>query len=129
MFVRKEGTKTVTVTETVHSAKVDHKFNARAKPFGASSPPSQTLQPSVPVAVHSSPAGNTSWQPPTFQAQRAPVAKTGPAGLSGPPTPPPPPNPATYARCVQRRIQTSASSLSDFLSQMLCYWSNREPFW
>lgn len=98
VFVRKEGTKTVTVTETVHSAKVDHKFNARAKPFGASSPPTQTPQPSVPVAVHSSPAGNTSWQPPTFQAQRAPVAKTGPAGLSGPPTPPPPPNPATYAR-------------------------------
>lgn len=91
VFKRKEGTKTVVATETVHSAKVDHKFNAMPKPFGVSSPSPQLSPPSAPVTGRTSPAGGGSWQPPTIQAQRAPVSKTGPVGLSGPPAPPPAP--------------------------------------
>ncbi|KAJ7392147.1 LIM domain-binding protein 3 [Desmophyllum pertusum] len=87
---RKEGPKTIVVTETAHSAKVDHKFNAVAKPFGASSPP-QPLQPQAPAMGRTSPAGGSSWQPPTIQAQRAPVSKSGPVGMTSHPAPPAPP--------------------------------------
>ena len=74
------------MTEVVHSAKSDHKFNAMPKPFGAASP-SQMSQPQPAVTGRTSPAMASSWQPP----QRAPVAHATPAGLPPPAAPAPPP--------------------------------------
>ena len=86
---RKDHTKTVVVTETVHSAKSDHKFNAKAKPFGAVSSPAQISQPQTVVTGRTSPAGGSTWQPPSIQPQRASVAHSTPAGAPPPPAPPP----------------------------------------
>ena len=92
---RKSGPKTVEVTQVVHSAKVDHKFNAVAKPFGASSSPSQLSQPQVATTGRTSPAGGgSSWQPPPVQGQRAPASRTGPVGVTAQPVPPAPAPPS-----------------------------------
>ena len=89
------------VTDVVHSAKVDHKFNAKPKPFGASSSPAQLSQPQVAGTGRTSPVGASTWQPPPYQAPQAPVAHTSPTGFP-PPAPPAPPAPqapaAAYAR-------------------------------
>lgn len=85
LLVRKEGTRSVMVTETIHSAKSDYKFNAKPKPFGVAAAPPQLPQPQTAGAGHTSPAGGTTWQPPTIHAQHAPVAHT--------PSPAPPPAP------------------------------------
>ena len=73
------------VTEVVHSAKVDYKFNAKPKPFGASSSPAQISQPQVAGTGRTSPVGAASaWQPPTIQAQQVPVVHTSPTGYPPP---------------------------------------------
>lgn len=72
------------VTEVVHSAKVDQKFNAKPKPFGASSSPTQLSQPQVAGTGRTSPVGASTWQPPAYQAQQAPVAHTSPTGFPPP---------------------------------------------
>ena len=65
-----------------------------AKPFGASSSPSQLSQPQVSTTGRTSPAGGgSSWQPPPIQAQHAPTSRTGPVGVTAqsvPPAPAPP---------------------------------------
>lgn len=82
----------------MHSAKVDHKYNAMPKPFGASTAPTQLSQPQVATTGRTSPAGGgSSWQPPPANAQRAPVSRTGPVGVTAQP-PPPPPAPPSVAQ-------------------------------
>lgn len=112
LLERREGTKTIAFTETIHSAKSDKKFNAKAKPFGAPAILSQPSQPHTAGTGHTSPAGASTWQPPTVQAKHAPVAASAPSASSVPPAssaPPVPPAPAPpKAVPVAPPVQVSA---------------------
>lgn len=70
------------------------------KPFGAatSTAPPQLHQPQSAGTGHTSPAGANVWQPPTIQAQHAPVAHTTPTPPVPDPPPPPPPAPVSQSR-------------------------------
>lgn len=112
---KKEGPKPVKLTETVHSAKVDHKFNAMPKPFGAatSTAPPQLHQPQSAGTGHTSPAGANVWHPPTIQAQHAPVAHTTPALPVPAPPPPPPPAPVSQSRGAYDQSDASRGHVDD----------------